>query len=205
MVSPLVELSLGINTAATLTMDKNNTKKAKKFGRSDAQNLITAYHEAGHAVANLLLELKIKRLTIIPSGDYAGCCDGFRPRDICESLPRLQKEIKILLAGKIAQIKFKPGSWRLRQTQALVVGKFGVAGDDHEVNLLIDSLAEKDYEEARLWRRLLTHQTKKLLDRNWAFVKRLAAELLEKGELTDAEVKDIYRRTLNLQHIELSK
>jgi ATP-dependent Zn protease len=47
-------------------------KKSPKQGKE-----ALAYHEAGHAVAYFELGAKIRKVTIRPTKDYAGCCFSY--------------------------------------------------------------------------------------------------------------------------------
>ncbi len=76
----------------------------------------TAYHEAGHAVAAYKVGMKVKRLTIVPSGDALGSHQhhAYFPGVNLEydSSPRAQRRAEnfalVCFAGPAAQRRFNP-------------------------------------------------------------------------------------------------
>ena len=88
--------------------------------RSTASLEVTAFHEAGHAVAAWHAGLEIHSATIVPTPRLDGCvthanplygvhldCDGSD-----EARLRAEAAIIVLLAGPAAQRRHNPRSWR---------------------------------------------------------------------------------------------
>jgi cell division protease FtsH len=73
---------------------------------SDQDRKITAYHEAGHALATTLLlpEHYLSKVTIIPSVKGAGGFNLSIPKDtLFQTKKQIEANIKVLLAGRIAE------------------------------------------------------------------------------------------------------
>jgi len=77
----------------------------------------TAYHEAGHAVCNLLLGKAFEYVTIVPDEDSYGHCKGVVYRggqrlaeDVYGVNGRardwIEKRVKVYLAGNVAEQRF---------------------------------------------------------------------------------------------------
>jgi Peptidase family M41 len=82
----------------------------------------TAYHEAGHAVAAVLLGRPVHKVTITPgqmiSGVRLGACEIRKGRKV-SSRDWLEDEVLILLAGMVAQATLTGDYCRLGATQDL--------------------------------------------------------------------------------------
>ncbi len=95
--------------------------------RKQRKDAITAHHEAGHAVASVMLGMDFDYVTIIPDGDSRGHVENTRPKDILEAMNNgdrrenplvyhwMENEIIETLAGPEAQHLFFPRS-RLNDT-----------------------------------------------------------------------------------------
>jgi ATP-dependent Zn protease len=101
-------------------------------------NLLTAYHEAGHAIVALMLGRDVHRVSIIPKQTRLGQCQlkkgGHKASD-----DWLETEVLILLAGAAAegrisgQYCWNGASRDLRQAQALIQSR---AGSVHQAERL---------------------------------------------------------------------
>ncbi len=192
---------------------------------------ITAYHEAGHAVAGILLKHTdpIHKVTIIPRGRALG---------VTQSLPENEKHnyvkeywldnLIMLLSGRVAEeLKFKTVStgatndieratdiarkmvrqWGMSQK----VGPIYVANEKEHIFLGRDISQHKDYSEktaqeidAEIKRIIMNsyNKSKELLRKNSKLLDALAKELLKK-EVLDAE--DIKRITKKYKSASKSK
>lgn len=81
-------------------------KKRDRSGVSDHERELTAYHEAGHALAthHLLPESKLTRLSIIPSTKgMAGYSMAIQPDKTFQSRADIEAHIAVALAGRAAE------------------------------------------------------------------------------------------------------
>jgi hypothetical protein len=72
----------------------------------DKKEKETAYHEAGHAIADTHQGMRVRSCTIIPGGGYAGLCRTTTRLREYSSRSKFEACIISLLAGEIAQRKF---------------------------------------------------------------------------------------------------
>ncbi len=155
----------------------------------------TAYHEAGHAVLCWKERVRLKGASIIPDRTSAGRIahshplKGINPEfdTSTHSRVRMEKEVRILLAGTIAQRKFSPKGYRHYH-----------GGQDHEwaTDLLMHYTGSDEEVEAYI--NLLHVQTRQALDLPWVWtaVIAVAEALLDKGELTGRETRAIIEQAV---------
>lgn len=166
------------------------------------RRMALAYHEAGHAVAQLIQGLKIKAVSIKARERSAGRSDGYARgrafRAVFANSPtawdiaprhknQFEKEVRSLLAGEVAQRRFAPRSvrgWQTRQAHH---------GDMPQVEDLIRRIAPSDREFAAYFK-LLMIQTELLIEQYWPCVEAIAAALNERESLTGNEVSDVFKR-----------
>src|SRR3989338_3914708 len=93
-------------------MGRGNSKK-------HTSKLSTAYHEAGHAVAQAHFRLTIKRVSIVPDDHSLGHMKGRKAttrsieyEDSGKNQLRVERDVIVLLAGTAAQREFMPRSAR---------------------------------------------------------------------------------------------
>lgn len=150
----------------------------------------SAYHEAGHAVANLYLKLPFRKVTISGNKDYLGAviCDrlskAFAKRVELEDLTpvhfdRIEREIVALLAGHEAERRF---SGRRNSV--------GAASDyDKAVEWVFRT---RDLDEAPYYIKQLEIRTRKLIEREWPQVELITKALLDRETLTSKEAKFLW-------------
>ncbi|HEC15725.1 MAG TPA: hypothetical protein ENI99_04000 [Sedimenticola sp.] len=138
-----------------------------------------AYHEAGHAAANLLLDHNPSIATIAPRGDTLGRVEQL-DGDMF-SVEGVTNLIVALYAGAEAQKLYEP------KVDLLTVA-LGAHSDDEEADEYLRLL---DCDEASLH----AHASE-LLQANWSLVERIAAELMAHVTLNGDELDillDIHR------------
>jgi hypothetical protein len=153
---------------------RHKQKTASKLAAAKA----TAYHEAGHAVACFMMNVKMKSATIIPDkeSDTAGHVDhenmfrGLNPEVELTGRARLQIErsIIICLAGFAAQRRYNKRSWR---------NYHGQSDFTYAVNLA--SYVDGDAKGASQFLKWVQFRAERLVERHWTEVRRVAQALLK--------------------------
>ncbi len=154
-----------------------------------------AYHEAGHAVLCWEERVRLKGASIVPDRTSAGRIThshplkGINPEldSSTHSRVRMEKMVRILLAGTIAQRKFNAKGYRHYHGR-----------QDHEraTDLLMHYTGSTEEVEAYI--NLLYVQTRLALDLPWLWmaVIAVAKALLDKGELTGRETRAIIEQAV---------
>ncbi|MDC7746482.1 hypothetical protein [Rhizobium binxianense] len=152
---------------------------------------LAAYHEAGHAVAAWTQRLAIYSASIAADRENAGYVihqDSLRPGDLSFSpqsaRTRLaaERNIRVALAGEIAQRLFDPSSVDHRHS----------ANDRLAVNTLLVTLhgaMHRSLIDAHL--QLLEIETKLIVSKYWSVIEAVASELLRQERLTGARLRRV--------------
>ncbi|MDD3174542.1 MAG: AAA family ATPase [Herbinix sp.] len=182
---------------------------APKTDRSyitDKDRKITAYHEAGHALAtNLLLpEHFISKVTIIPSVRGAGGFNLSIPKDtMFQSQRQIRASIKVLLAGRVAEELIfgseevtTGASNDIQKASRMIAEYLDKFGMDQEMGLFSVEALEEGHDSQLIskCRSLMNSQyeeTKKLIEANLPLLEVITAELLEKESLNGADIERI--------------
>ncbi len=157
---------------------------------------VTAYHEAGHAIADLAIGRAFRYVTIEPDEDTLGHCMGVAYRggqrlemDAYEGNTRarawIEKRVKVYLAGNVAERR--------------VTGRAVVAGSRNDFTNACEMLSHLcgDYEsELPAYFNLMYVRTVGLVTNplNWLTVERIAAELLDKQTVRYRTAKELARQ-----------
>lgn len=156
----------------------NKHSNRKPSPRMSNDRILTAYHEAGHAVMALLMGRSIQKVSIIPSPNRLGSCTIKKGR-AKQVQDRLEAEILILLAGMAAEGR-KSGRYNAQgATQDLqAVEKLAMArsGNPRQATKLVHKMLDK---------------TQHLLakDATWTAVKVIADELIEHESISGRAAK----------------
>ncbi len=141
---------------------------------------ITAYHEAGHAVVALALDLPVKRVSILPDRVRLGVCE------FGKAVPRgsqdwLEREILVALGGIAAEARFTGDyDWD------------AASQDQRYVRKLTEERAGEARAE-RLQRRMLSKAEAMLADDgHWKSVELIAKELLRLGEISGRAARHLF-------------
>ncbi len=135
--------------------------------------LLTAYHEAGHAVIALVVGRPLHKVTIAANRDRLGLCHLQKGRSRA-SKDWLEDEILILLAGMAAESQLS--------------GSDNVVGAEQDLRMarrLAMMRAGNAQQAERLERRLLTKTEHLLSDQgHWNAVQLIAADLIERETIS---------------------
>jgi hypothetical protein len=151
----------------------------------DSARRATAFHEAGHVVAQWRNGLKLKTATIVPTVDASGSAESENPlRGIKLDIDgsdrarlRAEKWITVMLAGPTAQRLHNPRSWRHYH---------GASDRKVAVDLALNLNGSGEAASAYLnWLEIVTRQ---MIAGSWPSVERVAGALLEHGTLAGPEL-----------------
>jgi hypothetical protein len=165
----------------TRTVPKHTTRRLHGL-----RERYTAIHEAGHAVAAFYLRHRVRKVTIVPTGDALGHVRHnpimFAKQgvfdDSLRGIARAETRIIILYAGPIAHRRFRPKSpWKL-----------GGTSDFDLASKLMSHLEGPDYKCNRLYDRLLWRRAELLVDLRWRDINAVAKALLRHRTLNAREV-----------------
>lgn len=151
--------------------------------QNSADRKYVAHHEAGHAVAGVLLGFQLVSVTAERVGQSEGLCVFASPLCPCEEC------IVRLFAGQVAEMRF-------RGVQYEICGNMGWGADDRLIAEYLECLAE-EYDTDQL-RQTLRARTERLIENNWEYVGAVASKLCDGKTLTQA---DMDRIRLDLQSI----
>ncbi len=211
-------------------VDLEEARDKVRFGRQrksrhieEEERVATAYHEAGHAVLQVLLPDTdpLHKVTIIPRGEYGGASMSLPEKDrYGYGLRWLKATMRVLCGGRIAELK-KTGDvssgaaadiqqvTRMARTMVLEWGmserlgflRFGPEPDREGL------FAEREYSEETA--RIIDEEIKRfadeaysdarrLIEEHWDKVVRVAEALLQHETLTAEEVQRLLEgRTLS--------
>lgn len=158
-----------------------------------------AYHAAGHAVANIVQGLDLHPVSVPVDGqhngvvvDYGRVADLWAPHELNAdtfTLHRqavLEKKVRSYLAGRIAQRRFSPRSWRGRHD----------SGDHEKAMDLLMRASGGSERMATAWMRLLSIQMEDMIERSWPAVEAVANALATHRTLPPNEVRTLCWKAL---------
>lgn len=173
---------------------------------SQLEREITAYHEAGHALATKLLlpENYISKVTIIPSVRGVGGFNLCIPKDtMYQSGRQILGNIKILLAGRAAEeLIFGPheittgASNDIQKASSLILDYTNKYGMDPDMGLFSTQVFQEGIdseliEKCRTLINNLYEETKELMANNISSLESITKELLLKETLSGEEIDEL--------------
>lgn len=182
---------------------------APKMDRSYITELdrrITAYHEAGHALATTLLlpEHFISKVTIIPSVKGAGGFNLSIPKDtMFQTRRQIKASIQVLLAGRVAEeLIFGSGevttgaSNDIQKASQLIVDYINKFGMDTEMGLFSLEVLNEGYDselvmKCRNQMNELYEDTKKLIKDNLPLLEKITTELLDRESINGKDIEKL--------------
>ena|SRR2546429_5465947 len=183
-------------------MDHDVRVNAMNSRQKDERLVVTAYHEAGHALADHRLGFKIKWVTIVGNAEAAGRTHsnlGLKLKVLEYGYPssatvaRWHDKIVSILAGGEAQRRYSPHSIRSYMMQ----------GDRESVVDILMRLHPAEAEMRAVFK-YLKIRTSNLIGqpRNWGMIRDLARALLKRKTLTGDEVKAVFHDAFQRQTTE---
>lgn len=161
--------------------------------------LAGAYHAAGHAVANIVQGLDLHPVSVPVDGLHNGIVvDHTRVAELQAphalnvdtfSLHRqnlLEKKVRTFLAGRFAQRRFNPRSWRSRHD----------SGDQQMAMEMLLRASGGSERAASAWMRLLSIQSEDLIEDSWAGVEAVATALTAHRVLPPSEARALCWKAL---------
>lgn len=150
---------------------------SKPRRRSEAQRKATAYHEAGHVVAQHFNRFPVKRASIVGDANTHGHVVSRAVNWETADEMRCQRKALCALAGEAAQRKACPGT------------RLGASSDRANANhyLIAASGSER---EVRVRRQLVRIKLEGFIKKRWHAIEAVANALLERNELDAKEIKD---------------
>ena len=184
---------------------KGNRTKNKDEFKEDKK--IVAYHEAGHAVMNYLLNLPISRASIISNTSGVGGVVFGADQDSCFiTKDQFEDKVRVAYAGRVSEaIKFNKittgASNDITQATQIIKSYVERYGFDDEFGLIDMSVMHKDslikddntLERVQKIAKTLYNSTEELLKKNYNLVEVLAESLLENETLSGTEITELLK------------
>ncbi len=151
----------------------------------DPADVLTAFHEAGHAIIALVMGRDVHRVSIIPAKTRLGHCE-LKKGASKTAKDWLESEVLILLAGVAAEGR--------------LTGQYcwsGAARDLKQARMLTESRAGSAQQAERLEKRMLD-KVEHLLDmpEHWEAIQSVARELLMKQTVSGRAARHYYQMAL---------
>jgi cell division protease FtsH len=81
----------------------------KRGKRQERDTMVTAWHEAGHAILGAYYDRDVPRVTIVPTNKGAGGYTLINPEEKMQTKEEMFQELQIMMGGRIAEeITFGP-------------------------------------------------------------------------------------------------
>lgn len=172
---------------------------------------VVAHHEAGHAVAGVVLCVEFTEVRIVPGEDgkigvplkenpWLGPRPSSNPGEFTDAE-----------WATLSQSEWKWEEWKKRDHEKYALFCFaGKAAQLEYAGVANNEDAKADYSFVEHWlpnyeqrKAALEQEARELVRKHWPAVQAVAAELLERTVLVPAEVEEIFRRTM--PNVELRK
>lgn len=178
---------------------------------SAAEKEEVAFHEAGHAVAALAFDAEsVGLISVRPSkSDARGVTQIFKSENYFGSYDRMHERVIALLAGKAA-VELKYGRLDvgagsdIDRASAIVqrfitdyaASGFALFHPDNHFNVTSELHDDKIVTERSAMLARCYEEAKEVLRKNWAFVERVAAALVERDTLVFEEIAELRRESV---------
>ena len=216
--SILEAMRSGVTTVSEeRVLEQINTLKyghSLNLKESDQRLQETAYHEAGHAVASMVLlpERKIEQLTVIPRKNSLGMLAFDSEQEDDYHRDFLFNLTCVALAGRAAQVKMfgsegldSGASGDLSQSMRyayLAIAEWGMS--DELFNLspsVLNQISERNWFQERVeqqveaWMKRATEQTNQLVEEHFDAIERIAQAVLKEETLDAKALHQLFKNT----------
>lgn len=175
---------------------------------SDEDKRIVSYHEAGHAVAQMMTSTKgykgVAYITVTPHGQSLGHVSPISEERLARKSD-IENRIIVALAGRAVEDVILKGDYTvgaandLQQANQLLLGyvtKYGMSMNNE--NLFIEDLDENKglvQNETKIVREALYNQTQSLISKHFDMVEIIAQRLLENPSLEQHDLPELLKGT----------
>jgi hypothetical protein len=190
-----------MTSRAQVAVTRGKTRREAAFDR------LTAYHEAGHAVAHIYLSVRFKRVHLCHAKTGGGFLDGVRVPFFKSEADRdcwFENDTIVTFAGPLAERRYAPRSnWREGMghdgVQKLYYGEDDVVsyvrvarGSDLEyIRRNLEALGYYHGEARGAYQSKLEARAKALVKQLWPQIQIVAAALLKRKVLSEADVRKL--------------
>lgn len=172
---------------------------------SEEDRKIVAFHEAGHAVAQIVTSpLKIKGvayITITPYGQSLGHVSPVAPDTKLERKSQLENIVVMTLAGRAVEDKILNGDYTIGASNDLYqanevileyIAKYGMSSSEKNLYIhKIDANNEMLQTEVKKMREEMYRKTKELVEKHFDMIEKIALHLLENESIEQYEIEEI--------------
>lgn len=172
---------------------------------SEKERKIVAYHEAGHAIAQIILKPEgiksVAYITITPRGSSLGHVSAVKESQVLHLKSDLENEIKVLFAGRAVEERVLDGDYTtgaasdIQQANHLIMSYITKLGmSDTAQNLFMEKIDENSdqvRQEATILRERLYNEVKTLVDDHFDKIELIANALLQKEAIDQHELYEI--------------
>ena len=178
----------------------------RKISKEDER--IVSYHEAGHAVAQLItspLGYKgVAYITVTPHGQSLGHVSPVSEERLSRKSD-IENKVKVALAGRAVEERILDGDYTIgavgdlqqaNQTLLGYVAKYGMSESNE--NLFIENLDENKglvQSETKIARERLYKETKELINKHFDIVEKIAEYLMKNPSIEQNELPHLLRGT----------
>lgn len=183
--------------------------KSKKMREKEKQ--LVSYHEGGHALVGMLLDVnKIQKISIIPHGQALGFVINLPDEDrYLYTKEDLENEIKILLAGRIAEeVKFgyysTGASNDLKKATDIALGMVCNYGMGDKTGLMarnvssVDKLTDVERDMVNEILSTSYEETKVLLEKNMDKLTKIANYLYDNEEMNSEDIDKLFEEDIEM-------
>jgi len=163
------------------------------MSRGERHRRAVAVHEAGHAIACLLLDVPVESITIAWSGTSHGAL-------VYAGSPPPETLLFILLAGDVAAVRADETGW-LEEAHGdsspapPESADVKVTSDAEKIEVLLEALHPGDTSAQDRLLGASRERVSLAVEQHWAAITRVAAALLQKTSLNGCDVRRIVETT----------
>jgi cell division protease FtsH len=181
----------------------------KEHNISEEELKIIAYHEAGHAIGQIMTNpngiQSVAYITITPYGESLGHVSGVNGNKVLFKKSDLRNQIKMVLSGRAVEEKILQGDFTsgassdLRKANKLVeeyIFKYGMTDDIQNIFIeKLDPNSEHAHKIISTILKELYHETKDLIYKHYDMIEVIAEYLLKHQNIDQHQLENILLNT----------